>query len=129
MGADRLFVLSAGWGLVRSDFLLPDYDITFSGSAEPYKRRRTTQCFADFNQLLGEAGDDTIFLGGKDYLPLFLQLSAAVPGQRLVFFNSTVPPAAPGCMVQEFRTARRTNWHYSCAEALASGALVLRFSQ
>lgn len=129
VGADRLFILSAGWGLVRSDFLLPAYDITFSGSAEPYKRRRPTQRFSDFNRLLGEAADDTIFLGGKDYLPLFLQLSATVPGQRLVFFNSTVPPTAPGCVVQEFLTARRTNWHYSCAQALASGALAPRFSQ
>lgn len=128
-GADRLFILSAGWGLVRSDFLLPAYDITFSGSAEPYKRRRATQRFSDFNHLLDETEADTVFLGGKDYLPLFLQLSSAVPGRRLVLFNSAVPPAAPGCAVQEFCTARRTNWHYSCAEALASGALALRFSQ
>lgn len=128
-GSDRLFILSAGWGLVRSDFLLPAYDITFSRSAEPYKRRRATQRFTDFNHLLDETQADTVFLGGKDYLPLFLQLSSDFPGRRLVFFSSTVPPTAPGCVVQEFRTARRTNWHYSCAEALTSGAVVPRFNQ
>jgi len=128
LGAKRLFILSAGWGLVRSDFRLPAYDITFSGAAERYKRRRSSHQFSDFNQLVGEASDDTVFLGGKDYLPLFLQLSAAVPGRRLVFFNSTVQADAPGCEVQKFRTTRRTNWHYSCAEALASGALVPRFA-
>jgi hypothetical protein len=128
-GAERLFILSAGWGLVRSNFLLPAYDITFSGSAEPHKRRQATQRFSDFNHLLDEGEADTVFLGGKDYLPLFLKLSSAVRGRRLVFFNSAVPPAAPGCMVQEFRSARRTNWHYGCAEALASGKLALNFDQ
>lgn len=127
VGAERLFILSAGWGLVRSDFLLPAYDITFSGSAEPYKRRQARQRFSDFNHLLDEGEADTVFLGGKDYLPLFLKLSSAVRGRRLVFFNSAVPPAAPGCMVQEFRSARRTNWHYGCAEAFASGAVEPRF--
>lgn len=128
-GAERLFILSAGWGLVRSDFLLPAYDITFSRSAESYKRRQSTQRFSDFNHLLDEAEADTVFLGGKDYLPLFLKLSSAARGRRLVFFNSAVPPAAPGCTVQEFRSARRTNWHYACAEALASRELALNFTQ
>lgn len=27
---DRLYILSAGWGLVRADYLTPSYDITFS---------------------------------------------------------------------------------------------------
>lgn len=128
-GAEHLFILSAGWGLVRSDFLLPAYDITFSGSAEPYKRRQATQRFSDFNQLLDEGESDTVFLGGKDYLPLFLKLASAASGRRLVFFNSALPPAAPGCTVQEFRSVRRTNWHYGCAEALASGKLTLNFNQ
>lgn len=129
VGAERLFILSAGWGLVRSDFLLPAYDITFSGSAEPYKRRQARQSFSDFNHLLEEGEADTVFLGGKDYLPLFLKLSSAVRGRRLVFFNSAMPPTAPGCSVQEYRSARRTNWHYGCAEALASGKLPLNFNQ
>jgi hypothetical protein len=30
VGTENFYILSAGWGLVRSDFLLPDYDITFS---------------------------------------------------------------------------------------------------
>jgi hypothetical protein len=34
-GEQNVFILSAGWGLVRSDFLLPHYDITFSSLAKP----------------------------------------------------------------------------------------------
>ena len=31
-GENQVFILSAGWGLIRSDFLTPDYDITFSNA-------------------------------------------------------------------------------------------------
>ena len=126
-GADRLFILSAGWGLVRSDFLLPDYDITFSASAEAYKRRRSRQPFRDFSALDGAAAEDVVFLGGKSYLPLFLALTASSPGRRMVFYNSASPPLAPGCFLQAYRTMRRTNWHYGCAAELARGDLAPLF--
>lgn len=133
VGAEKLFILSAGWGLVRSDFRLPTYNITFSGAAEPYKQRRKTQDFADFNALAELPGEDTVFLGGKAYLPLFLRLTATLPGKRLVFFNAASPPvapaapAAPGCVLQPFHTTGRTNWHYGCAAKLADGSLLPNF--
>jgi len=34
--ASDLFILSAGWGLIRADFLTPAYDITFSTQAAPF---------------------------------------------------------------------------------------------
>jgi hypothetical protein len=37
-GVQNVFILSACWGLIRADFLTPSYDITFSPSAESYKR-------------------------------------------------------------------------------------------
>ncbi|MBX9594610.1 MAG: hypothetical protein K2X46_09620 [Roseomonas sp.] len=122
-GVANVFILSAGWGLVRSDFLLPDYDITFSGSAPAESRRRRHHRFADFNALTSLPPDDTVFLGGKDYLPLFDALTAGQEGRRVVFFNSVVEPAIPGCDLRRFPTTRRTNWHYDCATALATGAL------
>ena len=127
VGAKRLFILSAGWGLVRSDFLLLAYDITFGASAARHTRRGRAQRFADFNALEGEPAEDTIFLGGQDYLPLFLRLTAPCSGRRLVFYNSARPPAAPGCVLQRYPTPRRTNWHYECAAALADGELVPSF--
>src|SRR5262245_50043580 len=45
VGTENFYILSAGWGLVRSDFLLPDYDITFSSQAEPWKRRTKRDAF------------------------------------------------------------------------------------
>jgi hypothetical protein len=122
-GDERLFILSAGWGLVRADMRLPAYDITFSGSGLPYKRRRHGQRYIDLNALENAPADDTVFFGGKDYLPLFLNLSSTARGRRVVFYNSSSVPTAPGCMTVRFLTRKRTNWHYDCADALLSKGL------
>ena len=37
-GLSNVYILSAGWGLIPADFLTPHYDITFSASADAYKR-------------------------------------------------------------------------------------------
>src|SRR5213592_4041525 len=74
VGYENLYILSAGWGLIRSDFLLPDYDITFSSQAEGWKRRTKRDAFRDFAHLTSAAvgRDETVyFFGGKEYLPLY----------------------------------------------------------
>ena len=38
-----VYILSAGWGLVRGSFLLPYYDITFSSNSEKYKKRKYSE--------------------------------------------------------------------------------------
>lgn len=124
-GPTKVFILSAGWGLIRADFLTPNYDVTFSGSAEAVQRRRRGDRYDDYNQL-PEGGDEpTVFLGGKDYQPLFLRLTQNTKGPRCIYFNSGSTPIAPGCRLVRFETTLRTNWQYECAEQLAAGKLVL----
>jgi hypothetical protein len=118
LGPANVFVLSAGWGLIASDFPTPYYDITFSQMAEAYKRRGRSDRFDDFNMLPKDPAGPVVFLGGKDYLPLFCKLSAGVPAERVVYYNAAVPPEAPGCRLRRFHTATRTNWHYECAGSL-----------
>ena len=52
-GPDRLYILSAGWGLIPARFLTPSYDITFSAasSVAPFKRRARRAQFHDFGLL------------------------------------------------------------------------------
>ena len=47
-GSHNVLVLSAGWGLVRSTYLLPDYSITFSNSADKHERRPARDTYDDF---------------------------------------------------------------------------------
>jgi hypothetical protein len=123
-GAGSLFILSAGWGLIRSDFLTPNYDITFSSKAERMNQRRHDDRFQDLVQLDANSAEPIVFLGGKEYIPLFCLLTACSRAERLIYFNSSTPPVAPGCRLERYHTTRRTNWHYECANRLVAGTLI-----
>jgi hypothetical protein len=119
-GQDRIYILSAGWGLISAGFLTPVYDITFSASAEKYKRRRRSDDYDDLNMLASTISEPVVFLGGKDYVSLFCELTQIIKGPRIVFYNSSSAPIAPGCTLKRFVTKTRTNWHYECARALSA---------
>ena len=120
-GAEKLFILSAGWGLIAADFLTPAYDITFSPSAEAYKRRRKKDRYDDLCMLSDNGNRPIVFFGGKDYVGLFCKLTERFNGPRHIFYNSAHPPDAPGCTLKKFSTTTRTNWHYECAQAFITG--------
>lgn len=122
-GVERTYILSAGWGLIRSDFLIPSYDITLSGLTDPWKRRRIKDVYRDFAMMPADTDEHVVFLGGKDYLPLFLSLTDRVRGPRTVVYRSVHEPYAPGCTLHRFETQTMTNWHYVAAEALIRGDL------
>jgi hypothetical protein len=123
-GIDRLFILSAGWGLVRASYLLPQYDITFSKQAESYKQRTIGDPYRDFNQLPPAPAGSVVFLGGRDYLPLFAKLTRTLPAPLIVPFRCD-PADETTCVHHDghlrlvpYRTAAKTNWHYGCADQL-----------
>jgi hypothetical protein len=122
-GLSNIYILSAGWGLIRAGFLTPHYDITLSPGADPYKRRKKSDQYADFNMLPRESEDDIIFLGGKDYLPLFCRLSEGARVAPIIFYNSAVAPELKRARLRRYRTATRTNWHYECANDLIRGSI------
>ena len=119
LGADKVFILSAGWGLISASFLTPDYDITFTGKAEAYKRRRKKDQYDDFSMLPKDALHPIHFLGGKDYVSLFLELTEGTGAERVIHYvGNRRPSPEPNCRVRRFETTRRTNWHYECAMTL-----------
>ena len=87
-GPDGLYILSAGWGLLRADFLTPCYDITFSnaGNVEKHQRRSKRDAYSDFCMLPDDTAKPVVFFGGKDYVGLFCELTARVQGPRHVFY-------------------------------------------
>lgn len=124
-GPNRLYILSAGWGLISANFLTPMYDITFSSASnvDPYKRRYRREVYRDFSMLPTDVHDPIVFFGGKSYVPLFCKLTKNAGGPRYLFYNSKQVPQAPGCVPQRFVTRRRTNWHYECANAFVEGEI------
>ncbi len=122
-GTDRLYILSAGWGLIAADFLTPTYDITFSAQADRYKRRRQKDRYNDLRMLPANTVEPVVFFLSMDYVPLACDLTAEVKGPRYLFYNSKTPPEAPGCILKHYQTRTRTNWQYECAKALMNGEI------
>lgn len=114
-GIDNVYILSAGWGLIRASFLTPNYDITFRRQADAYKRRGKSQYrqYCDSNHLESAIDEDLLFFGGKDYLPLLCCLTQCYQGQRIVYYSGN----KPNCDDVEFvpyETSTRI-WYYECA--------------
>ena len=124
-GLERLYILSAGWGLIPADFLTPTYDITLSSQAAHYKRRYRQDAFRDFRMLPAGTTEPIVFFGARAYVDLFSELTASVKAKRLIWHNSKNPPDPPGCDIERFPTTVRTNWQYMCAKALIDGRLKL----
>ena len=122
LGRERLFVLSAGWGLIGANFLTPDYDITFSTAASPYNHRKKRDGYADFSMLSQDTREPILFFGGKDYLPLFLALTSGLSAPRTVFYTTADTPDVPGGAAVRYGKPF-TNWHYPCAKAFLDGDL------
>jgi hypothetical protein len=105
LGIENVYILSAGWGLITSEFLTPYYDITFSPSArgaDASKRRRKGDRYHDICMLRDDTNDEILFFGGKDYVPLFCTLTQRVTGRRKVFYNAAQAPQVPGCATVKF---------------------------
>ena len=123
LGEANVFILSAGWGLVPANYLLPKYDITFSSSARGptgYKRRPASDrgYYRDFSMLPSQTSRHVYFFGGKDYVALFCQLTANVR-QRTVFVKSKTLPKGLTCRAEHYETTTSTNWYYGCVRAFA----------
>jgi hypothetical protein len=122
-GPENLYILSAGWGLIRADFLTPNYDITFTSVKKDakHKQRYKRDKFKDFRMLPDDTNSPVIFFGGQKYVPQFCELTSRVQGPRHVFYNLVNPPDAPGCQLHRFETRIRINWHYEAARAYVEG--------
>jgi len=125
-GKERVYILSAGWGLIRADFLTPDYDITFStaSNVKLYQRRHRQDKYDDF-KLPSDVAESAVFFGSRNYIDFFCRMTSRVrvQRQRMIFWAGNNKPDASGCMLREYKTTLRTNWHYKCAKEFAEGRL------
>ncbi len=126
-GAENVYILSAGWGLVSVDFLLPDYDITYNqniNKEEKYKCRQKNNGYKDFNMLPNKETDCVVFFGGNDYLKPFCELTKGYAGKRICFYATNKIPDVKGVVLKDYGRSFN-NWHYCAAQELIDGKLVL----
>lgn len=117
---ERLYVLSAAWGLVRADFRLPSYEVSLSHSPQvpAYARRSGHAAWSDFSALEAGAGDEVIFIGGNSYIPLFDALTSQTPAQRLAYRSAGTGKGSQGLKFRRFDAKGRNNWYYDLAYQL-----------
>ena len=129
-GSD-LYILSAGWGIINSEFKIPKYNITFSKKVEKISRREwDDNFFKDFNHLKGKninSNEKIIFLGGANYLKLFYNLTKDLPNQKIIFHRIFKPPQffkdEDKFKFIKCEIKAKTNWHYVCAEKLLTNTM------
>jgi len=127
-----VYILSAGWGLVRGSFLLPHYDITFSSKSkvEKYKRRKLSEkSFNDFNHLKEDRKELSlneykiyVFIT-TNYLDLFYKLMKEIDvseNQITIFHLSNNILKKEKFNYELLNNAQRTNWHYTALEKFLS---------
>lgn len=133
-GWDNVFILSAGWGLIRAGFLTPYYNVTFSAQAKkdkpwawrnPKDKRRA---WLDFNHLQGAkiGQDEPIhFFGGKDYLPTFYTLVETCPGRKVVHYKGQVERRCSFDYEEYEGPEKNRTWHYRAAKDFLAGRKVV----
>lgn len=131
-GVSKLRIFSAGWGVVRADFLLPSYNITFKNPKpnQLYIRRLGTSRFDDYLQLCEEDGT-LVFLGGKDYATRFKELTKGLKNRKVYFYRADPKASSKsflddGILHVPFLTKCSTNWQFSCASWLCEKPEILR---
>ena len=124
-GLQRLYILSAGWGLISAGFLTPNYDITFNKAqnVQPFKRRSRRENYCDFSMLPTNVVEPVLFFGCRDYIALFCKLTEVISSRRTVFYAGG-QPNAPGCSLRRYGKPFM-NWHYQCAKAFVEGTIRL----
>lgn len=123
-GPEETFILSAGWGIVRSTYLLPAYDVTFSTQAKrkPWVIRDPKDPdWKDFNHLEESglrAGEKVHFFGGKDYIPTLLALTSGLDIHLIVHYSGK-PPRLPDRVIRREADETGRDWYYRAAIRVA----------
>ena len=127
-----LFIFSAGWGIIRAEYKLPKYNITFSNghNIPAYAKRNNNDIFNDFNQLIAVNDNEPIlFMAGKDYVVPFCELTEGIPNNKIIVYSSQAVlnnnPYLnnPAFQFSHYQTNTRTNWHYEFARRLINNEI------
>ena len=124
--AQNVFILSAGWGLIRSSYLTPRYDITFARQADAYKRRdMRSDIYCDFCHLKSIDGERIYLFASQRYLPLFQELTRSMSADRIVFFHGERPSSKSinGCKPIHYPHGDNRTWYYTCAADFSNGRI------
>jgi hypothetical protein len=122
VGAENVYILSAGFGLVRGTDVIPKYNITFSNANKVLLNARITSRrripLGTLRNEIGGADQIHLFLT-PNYISYFLGANPTFNTNRLSLHwraGQTVPDGLEQVAIQQHVIAKRTNWQYIAAD-------------
>jgi hypothetical protein len=131
---NRFYILSGGWGLIRADFKIPPYDITYSTAPniQEYAKRRDDNGWNDFNHLKEDSekfdrDSEVIYFAGSDYQYSFIKMTKTLQYKKITtiaYLKNTYnekeclcnrTDKGGGFYSLSYRTNNPRNWHYRVA--------------
>jgi hypothetical protein len=118
----RFYILSAGWGVIRADFKIPAYDITYStGPNVPkHAKRNDNYGWKDINHLKEDSvkfdsDSEVILFASSTYVSPFCDMAQSIPYKKKILYRSQKITQRQGFVYEYYQTNRRTNWYYEAA--------------
>jgi hypothetical protein len=124
---NRFYILSAGWGIIRADFKIPAYDITYSPNAPNYAIRTDDIGWNDINHLQEDSGKfdsntEIILFASSYYAPHFCYMAQSIPYNKIVLKYTSNKSEngrvrqVQNCSWTNYYTTQKTNWYYEAAQ-------------
>ena len=125
---NRFYILSAGWGIIRANFKIPAYDITYSTAqgVPEYARRKDNYGWKDFTHLEEakfDSNSESILFAGSDYVDPFCRMAQSIRYRKKILYKSRKVIRRPGFDYEYYQTSANTNWHYVAAKEYESFSL------
>jgi hypothetical protein len=127
----HFYILSAGWGIIKADFKIPVYNITYSrdpGFPE-HAKRIDNYGWEDFNHLQDDVvkfdpDSEIILFAGSSYVPPFRDMTRSIVSFlhrkrikiTIKYKRQTVPQPGDGFKYDYYSTNLNRIWYYKAAE-------------
>jgi hypothetical protein len=116
------YILSAGWGIIRADFKIPAYDITYSTApgVPACVRRKDNYGWKDINHLKEDSvkfdhDSGIILFAGSGYVPPFCDMTQSIPCRKKILYKSQKIGRRQGFVYEYYQTNLKINWYYEAA--------------
>lgn len=113
------YILSAGWGLIKADYLIPNYDITFTSAAVAYKKKTFHRDTIGINMMDAKQEQSIFCFVGKSYYEILDATTGVAGGKKYLFYldkNGNKIMNKRGYVTVPFTYHDGYRWNYACAQ-------------
>ncbi|GHV03421.1 hypothetical protein FACS189485_06580 [Spirochaetia bacterium] len=126
----HFYIFSAGWGIVRSAYKLPAYNITYSRQGDPLTKRTREMKWPDFNHLHDDVKEgkvssnaEIVLFAGTDYLVPFYELTSMIKNTKIIIHKTKGIDKKLGYVYVSYCEKISTNWFYKAANEFSMTGL------